>query len=321
MENLVIGIDVGGTKIAAGLIDRNASFIARGISHSHCGCSPDQVVAEIDQIVERLLATPNVDRSSILGVGVGISGHVHGERGIVMTNSNLPDWDYYPLRDTLKTHLGFPVVIDNDANCAAWGEYLHGAGRGSKDMCYVTFSTGCGMGIVINGRLYRGASGTAGEIGHTVVNPDGPLCSCGKHGCLMSYACGMALDRMARDCLQSGEDTLLKSVCGDCPDKVSAEQVAEAARQGDQAALRLLDLAGRYFGIGLSTIVQVLNPDTIVIGGGLVNIGPLLLEPCIKTLNENIHPVLVNSARIVMSELWNDAGVIGAGALIGEIEP
>ena len=102
MENLVIGIDVGGTKIAAGLIDRNASFIARGISHSHCGSSPDQVVDEIDQIVQRLLATPNVDRSSILGVGVGISGHVHGERGIVMTNSNLPDWDYYPLRDTLK---------------------------------------------------------------------------------------------------------------------------------------------------------------------------------------------------------------------------
>jgi glucokinase len=321
MENLVIGIDVGGTKIAAGLIDRNASFISRGISHSYCGCSPDQVVDEIDQIVQRLLSTPNVDRSSILGVGVGISGHVHGERGIVMTNSNLPDWDYYPLRDTLKTRLGFPVVIDNDANCAAWGEYRHGAGRGSKDMCYVTFSTGCGMGIVINGRLYRGASGTAGEIGHTVVNPDGPMCSCGKHGCLMSYACGMALDQMARDCLQSGEDTLLKSVCGDCPDKVSAEQVAEAARQGDQAALRLLDLAGRYFGIGLSTIVQVLNPDTIVIGGGLVHIGPLLLEPCIKALNENIHHVLVDSARIVMSELWNDAGVIGAGALIWEIEP
>jgi glucokinase len=320
MENLVIGIDVGGSKIAAGLIDCNASFIAREISHSHCGCSPDQVVHEIEKIVQRLLATPKVDRSGILGVGVGISGHVNGERGIVMTNSNLPDWDYFPLRDTLKTHLGLPVIIDNDANCAAWGEYRHGAGRGSKDMCYVTFSTGCGMGIVINGRLYRGASGTAGEIGHTVVNPDGPMCSCGKRGCLMSYACGMALDQMARDCLQSGEDTLLKSVCGDCPDKVSAEQVAEAARQGDQAALRLLDLAGRYFGIGLSTIVQVLNPDTIVIGGGLVHIGPLLLEPCIKALNENIHHVLVDSARIVMSELWNDAGVIGAGALIWEIK-
>lgn len=321
MENLAIGIDVGGTKIAAGLIDRNASFVARDTSYSHAGCPPDTVVDEIVQIVQQLLSSSNVDGSRISGVGVGISGHVHGDRGIVMTNSNLPDWDYYPLRDTLIARLGFPVVIDNDANCAAWGEYRYGAGRGSQDMCYVTFSTGCGMGIVINGRLYRGASGTAGEIGHTVVDPDGPVCSCGKRGCLMSYACGMALDQMARDCLRTAEDTLLRSVCGDCPDKVSAEQIAEAARQGDQAALRLLDQAGRYFGIGLSTIVQVLNPDTIVIGGGLVHIGPLLLEPCIQALNENIHPVLVDSARIVLSELWNDAGVIGAGALVWEIEP
>lgn len=320
MDDLVIGIDVGGTKIAAGLMDRKANFVARDICYSHCGCAPDQVVDEIVRMTDQLLFTSHLDKSQITGVGLGISGHVHSKRGIVLTNSNLPNWDCYPLRDTLKTRLGLPVVIDNDANCATLGEYLYGAGRGSRDMCYVTFSTGCGMGIVINGKLHRGATGTAGEIGHTVVNPDGPLCSCGKHGCLMSYACGMALDQMARDCLSSGEDTLLKSVCGDCPDKVSAEQVAEAARQGDPAAKRLLDLTGRYFGIGLSTIVQVINPDTIVIGGGLVHIGSLLLDPCIKSLNENIHHVLVDSARIVLTELWNDAGVIGAGALIWELE-
>jgi glucokinase len=320
MDDYVIGIDVGGTKIAAGLMDRYANFVARDISYSHCGCSPDQVVNEIVRMTGQLIFTSNLDKSKITGVGLGISGHVHSERGIVLTNSNLPNWDCYPLRDTLKARLGLPVVIDNDANCAALGEYRYGAGRGARDMCYVTFSTGCGMGIVINGKLHRGATGTAGEIGHTVVNPDGPLCSCGKRGCLMSYACGMALDQMARECISSGEDTLLRSVCGDCPDKVSAEQVAQAARQGDPAARRVLDLAGRYFGIGLSTIVQVINPDTIVIGGGLVHIGPLLLEPCIKALNENIHHVLVDSARIVLSELWNDAGVIGAGALIWESE-
>ena len=176
------------------------------------------------------------------------------------------------------------------------------------------------MGIIIDGRLYRGATGTAGEIGHTVVNPDGPLCSCGKRGCLMSYACGMALDQMARDCLSCGEDTLLRGLCGDCPEHVQAEQIAESAKLGDPVALRLLNTAGTYFGIGLSTVVQILNPDTIVIGGCLTHIGPLLLDPCIKALNENIHPVLVDSARIVSSELWNDAGVIGAGALVWEME-
>jgi glucokinase len=320
MDDLMIGIDVGGTKIAAGLMDIDARIIARDISHCHIGCQPDQVVDEIVRVNERLLVSAQVDRSRIKGVGVGIAGHVNGKKGVVLTNSNLPNWDYYPLRDVLQERLGMPVIIENDANCAAWGEFCHGAGRGSNDMCYVTFSTGCGMGIVINGRLYRGATGTAGEIGHTVVNPDGPLCSCGKRGCLMSYACGMALDQMARDCLRSGEDTILRAICGDCPEKISAEEVADAARQGDSAALRLLEMAGRYFGIGLSTIVQVLNPDTIVIGGGLVHIGPLLLDPCNKALNENIHHVLVDSTCIVLSELWNDAGVIGAAALVGEDE-
>jgi glucokinase len=318
MDDFVIGIDVGGTKIAAGLMDRNANLIARDISYSHAGSSPDQVVDEIVRLTEQLLRTSNLDKSKITGIGLGIAGHVHSEQGIVLTNSNLPNWDCYPLRDTLKTRLGLPVIIDNDANCAALGEYRFGAGRGAKDMCYVTFSTGCGMGIVINGKLHRGATGTAGEIGHTVVNPDGPLCSCGKRGCLMSYACGMALDKMARDCIQCGEETLLRSMCGDCPEHVKAETIAEAAMQGDPAALRLLNTAGKFFGIGLSTIVQIINPDTIVIGGGLVHIGPLLLEPCIKSLNENIHHVLIDSTRIVLSELWNDAGVIGAGALLWE---
>jgi len=137
------------------------------------------------------------------------------------------------LRETLQKRLGLPVVLDNDANCAAWGEYRYGAGRGSRNMCYVTFSTGCGMGIIIEGRLYRGSTGTAGEIGHTVVNPDGPLCSCGKRGCLMSYACGMALDQMARDSLNNGEDTLIRALCGDYPEHIPAEKIAEAAMQGD----------------------------------------------------------------------------------------
>jgi glucokinase len=320
MEDLVIGIDIGGTKIAAGLLDQQGNFLARTISRSHAGCPPVQVVDAVVQIAKSLLPAAGVSADQVAGVGVGCAGHINCDCGVVLTNSNLPDWDRHPLRDTLQERLKLPVLLDNDANCAAWGEFRYGAGRGSRHMCYLTFSTGCGMGIIIDGRLYRGAIGTAGEIGHTVVNPEGPLCSCGKRGCLMSYACGMALDQMARDCLSCGEDTLLRSLCGDCPDHVQAEKIAEAARQGDPVALRLLNTAGTYFGIGLATVVQILNPDTIVIGGGLAHIGPLLLDPCIKALNENIHPVLVDSARIVLSELWDDAGVIGAGALVWEME-
>ncbi len=316
MQDLAIGLDIGGTKIAAGLLDRQGNFVARAFSQAHAGCPPPQVIHAAVQTAESLLASAQVARDQIAGVGVGCAGHIDSRRGLVLTNSNLPDWNFNPLQETLQKRLGLPVVLDNDANCAAWGEFRYGAGRGARHMCYLTFSTGCGMGIVIDGKLYRGATGTAGEIGHTVVNPDGPLCSCGKRGCLMSYACGMALDQMARNSLTCGEDTLLRQICGDCPEHVQAEKIAEAARQGDAFALRLLNTAGRYFGIGLSTVVQVLNPDTIVIGGGLAHIGPLLLEPCLQALNENVHPVLANSARVVLSELWNDAGVIGAGALV-----
>jgi glucokinase len=334
MRDLVIGIDIGGTKIAGGLIDRQGNFLARALSHSHSGCSPDQVVEAVIQIADSLLTDAGVTKEQIEGVGVGCAGHIDFDSGVVLTNSNLPNWNYYPLKETLEKHLGLPVVLDNDANCAALGEFRFGAGRGSRHMCYITFSTGCGMGIIIDRRLYRGTTGTAGEIGHTVVNPDGPLCSCGKRGCLMSYACGMAMDRMAHECLQCNENTLLKSFCngglqcgdntlfksvvGEDQEHVSAEKIAEAAGQGDPAALQILTRAGRYFGIGLSTVVQILNPDTIVIGGGLTHIGPLLLDPCIRALKENIHPVLADSARVLLSELWNDAGVIGAGALIWE---
>ena len=318
MVELVIGVDVGGTKIAAGLVDCYANILSRQITHSHSGAPPEIVTETIVQIVNDINAEAHKLNGDIKGIGIGFAGHINGEIGTVLTNSNLPGWDNHPLCSILKQRLNLPVLLENDANCAAWGEYRYGAGRTSRHMCYVTFSTGFGMGIIIDGRLYRGACGTAGEIGHTVIEPNGPKCSCGKHGCLMCYACGMALDQMARDSIVSEESSMLKEMCCDCPDHIPAELISKAAQEGDLLAIRLLDIAGGYFGLGLSTIVQVLNPDTIVIGGGLAHIGPLLLDPCIRSLNANIHPVLLNSARILLSELWEDAGLLGAASLMWE---
>ncbi len=318
MRELVIGIDIGGTKIAAGLLDRQGNLLSRSFTNSFSGCEPEKIVDAVVHMVDNLLSDAGVHRDQILGAGVGCAGHVNSDQGLVLTNSNLPGWNYFPLKETLEQLIDLPVFLDNDANCGAWGEYCYGMGQGSRNMCYITFSTGCGMGIIIDRKLYRGSLGTAGEIGHTVINPDGPLCSCGKRGCLMSYACGMALSQMAQDCLNNHEPTLLNELSLDNPKHISAEKIAQAARQGDEVALRLLNTAGYYFGIGLSTVVQILNPDTIVIGGGLTQIGSLLLDPCIKALNANIHPVLKDSAQIRLSRLQNDACVIGAGALIWE---
>lgn len=318
MPDLAVGVDVGGTKIAAGVIDAGARILSRYSARSHAGRPPHQVVAAIVEATGAVLAGAGLSRAEVAGVGVGFAGHVNGPQGRVLTSSNLPAWDDHPLVELLRERLGVRVILENDANCAAWAEYRFGAGKGSRHMCYVTFSTGCGLGIVIDGKLYRGATGTAGEIGHTVVDPDGPLCSCGKRGCVMSYACGIAISRMACERLARGEPTLLRDLCGEKPEHVSGEALAVAARQGDRVAREILAIAGRYFGIGLSTIVQVLNPDRIVVGGGLARIGALIMDPAVQSLNACIHPVLIDSAEIVSSALGEDGGLIGAGALVWE---
>ncbi|MGE5602060.1 MAG: ROK family protein [Nitrososphaerales archaeon] len=322
MADHVVGVDIGGTKIAAAVVNRAGQMLSCRVSRGHAGRAPEEVIGATDDAVQEALACCELTVADIDGLGVGFAGHVWGERGIVLTSSNLPTWNHYPLRDYLQARIGAPVILENDSNCAAWGEYRFGAGRGSRYMCYVTFSTGFGLGIVLEGRLFSGATGTAGEIGHTVVDPDGPFCTCGKRGCVMSYACGMAISRMAWEYVQSGGPTLLHQfVHVEAPEEmapsyaISGEAVAQAAAAGDQAALEILGIAGRYFGIGLSTVVQVINPDRIVIGGGLAKIGPPLLDPCMAALNDNIHPVLVGSAEIVPSELRNDAGLLGAADL------
>ncbi len=318
MSEFAIGIDVGGTKIATGVMDRDGRILGRHISRCHAGCEPPVVIDAVLESAHAALERAGMAMSKMAGAGVGTAGHVCFERGLVLTNSNLPGWEGFPLRKLLEERLGLPVWLDNDANCATWGEYQFGAGRGARNLCYITFSTGCGAGFVLDNRLYRGSTGTAGEIGHVVVDPDGPLCECGKRGCLMSYACGMALSRMAREHTEAGETILLSQFYTSPDCCISGEQIAIAARQGDRLANELLETAGRYFGIGLSTIVQIINPDRIVIGGGLIRIGAPLLDPCMKALNENIHPVLVDSAQIVFSQLGDDAGVLGAGALVWE---
>jgi glucokinase len=236
----------------------------------------------------------------------------------VLTSSNLPDWEDYPLRDVARQRLDYPIVIDNDTHCAALGEYRLGAGRGTRYMCYVTFSTGYGMGIIIDGKLYRGAMGSTGEIGHTIIVPDGELCTCGKRGCVMAYASGLALSRFACERVRSGHLTSLRETCGASPEYISGETIAKAAKDGDRLALELIQNAARYFGISLANILEIFNPEIVVIGGGLARIGPTLLDPCLEAMRQHTHPELRNATRFELSQLWDDAGLIGAAALIWE---
>jgi pyruvate formate lyase activating enzyme len=321
IQPYAVGLDLGGTKIAAGVLDRDLNLLSVCVTREHAGQSPGQVLDAIERTYWAALRQAQVSPDQLAGVGLSFPGHTQGRQGLVLTSSNLPEWDRMPLRDVVAGRLGQFVLLDNDANMAALAEHRYGAGRGVQDMVYVTFSTGVGMGIIIDGTLYQGHTGTAGEIGHTVVVADGRRCSCGKRGCLMAYASGIALRDRAWERIQAGEETALRGLLWDDPQLISGEMISEIALKGDPVAQDLVISTGRYLGIGLSTVVQVLNPEVIVIGGGLTNMGSLLLDPCLESLRQNIHPVLWGAGRIVLGQFQQNVSVIGgAAAVFGQTE-
>jgi glucokinase len=311
-----IGIDVGGTKIAAGLVNRAGEILHRYTTRAHAEQQPDVVIRAIEEAYHHLIAESKIEVAQIEAVGLGFPGNTNGPAGIVLVSSNLPAWNHFPLRDTLSQRLGVPVVLDNDTNLGAVGEHRYGAGRGARHMCYVTFSTGYGIGIIVNNQLYVGHTGTAGELGHVVIDIGGPPCTCGKRGCIMAYACGIGISRMAYEQIDAGAETLLRDLAPATGQRISGETVAEAANRGDAVSREILRKAGYYGGAGLSMIVEILNPELIVVGGGLTRIGGLLWEAMLAGLREHTQPELWDSVRVVPWQLGDDLGIIGAAAKV-----
>jgi glucokinase len=311
-----IGIDVGGTKIAAGLVNRAGEILHRYTTRAHAEQQPDVVIRAIEEAYHHLVVESRIEVAEIEAVGLGFPGNTNGPAGIVLVSSNLPAWNHFPLRETLIQRLGVPVVLDNDTNLGAVGEHRYGAGRGARHMCYVTFSTGYGIGIIVNNQLYVGHTGTAGELGHVVIDIGGPPCTCGKRGCIMAYACGIGISRMAYEQIKAGAETLLRDLAPASGQRISGETVAEAANQGDAVSREILRKAGYYGGVGLSMIVEILNPELIVVGGGLTRIGGLLWEAMLAGLQEHTQPELWDSVRVVPWQLGDDLGIIGAAAKV-----
>lgn len=311
-----IGIDVGGTKIAAGLVNRTGEILHRYTTRAHAEQQPEVVIRAIEEAYRCLIKESGVAVADIEAVGLGFPGNTNGPAGIVLVSSNLPAWNRFPLRDTLRERLGVPVVLENDTNLGAVGEHRYGAGRGTRNMGYVTFSTGYGLGIIINNSLYVGHTGTAGEVGHAVIEIGGPPCTCGKNGCVMAYASGVGISRMAYEQINAGADTLLRQVVPPDGRRFPGEAVVAAAQQGDAVAREILRKAGYYAGAGLSMIVEILNPELIVVGGGLVRIGPLLWDPMLAAMREHTQPELWDSVRVVPWRLGDDLGIIGAAAKV-----
>ncbi len=308
---MTIGVDVGGTKILGGLVDQQGQIVrtTRRPTPRHDAMDVLAVVAEV---VNEL-----ADREAVAGVGVGIAGAVDTARSTIIWAPNL-HWADVPARELLEGKTGLRVVVENDGNAAAWGEFRFGAGHGLSDMVMVTVGTGVGGGIINDGRILRGAHGGAGEIGHLAVVVDGRPCGCGRKGCWEQYASGNALVRRARALAaeRRPEAGLLLGLGDGSPEGVQGVHVTEAAQAGDPVAVEAFTVTGTWLGRGLASLSQILDPGAFVIGGGVSEAGDLLLARARDALTENIggmgHAAV---PEVRQATLGNDSGLIGAADL------
>jgi glucokinase len=303
-----IGIDVGGTKINAFRVTRDGTIAERTSKPTPAADESATLSAMIE--LARALTTPDV-----IAVGVGAAGMIDAKEGILRFAPNLA-WRNLSIAERMREALGLPCQVDNDASMAAYGEFRFGAGRGYRHLLLVTVGTGLGGGIVSDGRLFRGANGFAAEIGHIIVEPGGPLCGCGNRGCWEQVAAGRAIDRMGREEAREQEHSILRRLAGGDPDAVTGELVTQAAKQGDDAATGILAEVGRRLGQGIAGLVNVLDPQVVVVGGGAIVAGDLLLDPARAAFLDAVEGAEFRPrVPIVPAELGNDAGAVGAATL------
>ena len=315
MKQLVIGIDLGGTKISTALADDSGKIMAHDYRETRADEGQEVVVGRMLDAARQVMAQAEVETTQVSAVGIGAPGPMDIEAGVVVAPPNLPGWDRVPLKQLIEAELAITTFLDNDANAAALGEHRFGAGRGTEHMIYVTVSTGIGGGLILGGKLYHGAGGVAGEIGHVTILPNGPPCNCGNRGCLESLASGTSIARVARERVAHGTPTLMADLAKGDPKRITAKLVAEAAKQGDAEAQHILSEAMNYLGIGMANLANLFNPQLIVIGGGLTNVGDPLFEPVRRAIGRHAFVAAAQAVRVVRAELGNDAGVMGAVAL------
>jgi glucokinase len=313
-DDLILGIDLGGTKILTAVTDSQGNMLSREHSITPASKGRETVIQSILDSAHSALKQAGIAISEIFAIGIGAPGISNPETGILFTSPNLPGWQDVPLRDIIQSRLGKKAFLINDANAAALGEFYFGAARGARNFIYITLSTGIGGGIVIDGKIYSGAIGAAGEVGHMTIDDNGPICNCGNRGCWETLASGTALAREARQQIKEGVRTsILEYAEGDI-EKVTAQVIHSAAEQGDSLAKELIARTGYYVGVGLANLINIFNPELIVIGGGLSNIGDMLLKPAFKTAGERAYKEAFQAVRFASAELGRNSGVLGAAA-------
>jgi glucokinase len=317
MGELLCGVDLGGTKLSAGLVTRAGKVLERSVAYDHRSKPEPDVIIQIRDMIRALLAKRGLTEESLIGIGMTFPGHLRFREGIAITSSNFRGWKReFPIRDSLQRHFRLRTIVDNDANAQGFAEFKFGAGVGTGSMLFMTISTGIGVGIILEGKIYRGMTGTAGEFGHTIVEPSSTIrCGCGNYGCLMAHASGLGLPQLVKQKLEAGLQTQLRFAR---PEDATGENNKTGLELNDELCRAVVEECADYAGIGLYNLFQVFNPPAIVLGGGLMNWGEAYFRRIKDKFYALAGDMLFDPIKIVRSAIGADAGLVGAAALLLE---
>ena len=315
-EDYVVGVDMGGTKILAAVIGSNGQIVSRFKVMTRADKSADEVINRVSDCISESIKRANLQQTQIRAIAIGAPGVVDPKAGTVIFAPNLR-WTNVALKTSLEKQIEIPVFVDNDVNLGTLGEQTLGAGRGVDNLVGIFIGTGIGGGIILNGKLFYGANWTAGEIGHVILKPDGPKCSCGNRGCLEALASRTAISRHVRKAIiQQGNKSILPELNGGNLDLVRSGALAKAMKRGDRVTTKALQRAQNYLGVGVATVIGLVNPQVVVLGGGLIEaMGEDFVNGVYDIAAELALPNAMNGVEVVSAMLGDDAGVVGAAVL------
>ncbi len=314
MKKIFVGIDIGGTNVKIGLFDSEIRLIRKASMVTNADMGPKVVIERIAETIETLLREGGLSIKDVATVGLGCPGPAKYREGIIESATNLPKFKNTPIRKMLEDELGKPVVFENDANAACWGEYVMGVGMGVKDMVFFTLGTGIGGGIISGGKLLAGCGDNAAELGHIIVYPDGRRCNCGQRGCVEAYASASNTAKMAIEAIEAGAESSLKKVLEE-KGEITSKDVYEHLKAGDKLAKEITDVTAKALAILCVNMLHTTEPQRIVFAGGMIAAGDVLLDRIKDYFNEQIWSLKKETVEICFATLGEDAGIIGAAAL------
>ncbi len=314
-NDIVIGIDLGGSAVRLSTVTETGKLrYSRKIDIS--ARREQQYV--INAIINNIIELGNIEKgqgNTVASIGIGSPGIIDLRKGVVVTSVNFPGWKHVPVKKLLEKAVALPVVLDNDANAAAYGEKWRGAGRKVNSLICLTMGTGIGGGIILDGNIWHGADGMAGEIGHMTVNPEGPTCNCGNTGCLETYSSATGMVRSAIDSISNGKKTILKQLSDRDNNRITANMIHEAALRGDKLSIKILTEAGKYIGIAMASLINVLNPEMVILTGAVTGAWDFFMPAARQEVERRAYKALADRTEIVPGKLIATAGIVGAAGL------